>query len=65
VEKGLDVAGTTGGRAKALVREYPDVSVTDKLDIKLVPSEGATALEALPVLCAVEVTRVSEPNGDR
>jgi len=57
VAKGLDVMGKTGAARAALVEEFENISVGDKLVVELVSGEGAAKL---PVINGIEVLRTGE-----
>jgi hypothetical protein len=57
VEQGLDVLDVAGSRNSAVIREYVDVEVKDKLTIELLPSTPNPAWQQMPVLQAFDVER--------
>jgi outer membrane protein assembly factor BamB len=60
VDPGLDIVAVSGGKAKAIVREYKAIAVSGSLDIELTPSKDAKLPHELPVLSAIEVVRTAE-----
>jgi outer membrane protein assembly factor BamB len=60
VDQDLDIVKASGGKGKALVREYKDIEVSRDLKVRLVPQSGGSSLEVLPTLSAIEVTRVGD-----
>jgi len=57
VLEGFDIAAASGGRDRAVVREFAGVEVTDKLVIELVPREAKPTPQQAPILQGVEVIR--------
>ena len=57
VEQGFDILDVAGSRNSAVVREYIDVEVQDKLTIELSPSTANPAWQQMPALQAFEVER--------
>ena len=57
VLEGLDVVKETGGRDRALVKEFSGIEVSDKLLIELVPKAAGTGPGQTPILQGVEVIR--------
>ncbi|WP_152053775.1 outer membrane protein assembly factor BamB family protein [Tautonia marina] len=52
-ESGLDVVATAGGRLRPLVREYPNITVTDVLRLDLKGTDGSLP----PVLSGIEILK--------
>jgi len=57
VLEGLDVAADTGGRDRALVKQFAGVAVDQQLVIELVAKSPKPAVEEAPILQAIEVVQ--------
>jgi hypothetical protein len=57
VEKDFDIVAAAGGRDRAVIKEYPDIEVTDKLAIALVSRDPKPLIAQAPILQAVEIVR--------
>jgi len=55
---GFDIAKETGGRYRAVVKEFKGVKVKDKLLLRFAATKnGDSTAASAPVLCGIEVVR--------
>ncbi len=55
----FDIVAAAEGTAKAVIREIPQIRVTDNLQIELRPKNAVASPEAMPLLSAIEIVRTS------
>jgi len=57
VQENFDIAGETGGRNRALLKQFDGVEVRDRLTIELAPRTTGSAPQQRPILQGLEITR--------
>ena len=57
VLKGFDIAAAAGGAGRAHVVELPNIAVSSKLTLELVPQQADADADHQPILCGLELLR--------
>jgi hypothetical protein len=60
VAKDVDIFKESGGRNKALVKEFPKIKATKKLKLELKSKNNANTFKTVPLLNAIEITKNKE-----
>ncbi len=61
VVEGFDIVKEAGGSQRALTRQFQGVKVDRNLEIELIPKgEQASSLSQAPILCALQVQRITQ-----